>query len=104
MAKARRRLVRGLRHGQVTIPKDFRDALGYDEGDVWEMTLAEGKIEVRPVTAQPKVGSPWLKELYDLFAPVREEILREGRTEAEVNEWIDEAVREVRRKRRERPS
>ena len=99
--ETRRRLVRGLRHGQVTIPKEFRDALGFDEGDLWEMTLREGKIEVRPATAKPKVGSPWLKELYELYAPVRE-ALRGRHTEEEINEWIDEAVREARKERRER--
>lgn len=85
----------------MTIPKEFRGALGFDEGDLWEMTLREGKIEVRPATAKPKAGSPWLKELYALHAPVRE-ALRGRHSEEEINEWIDEAVREARKKRRKR--
>ena len=40
-------------------------------------------------------GSPWLKELYDLFAPVRQEAA--SYSEDEVNTAIDEAVQAVRR-------
>jgi hypothetical protein len=47
-------------------------------------------------------GSPWLKELYDYFAPVREEILERGISEDEVNADIDAAVAAVRAERRAR--
>jgi len=47
------------------------------------------------VKAGPKTqGSPWFKELYDLFAPVRESL--KDYTEEEINDAIDEAVREAR--------
>jgi hypothetical protein len=49
--------------------------------------------------AAPK-GSPWLKELYDLFAPARESIAQSGMTEDEINAEIDAAIREVRAERR----
>ena len=39
-------------------------------------------------------GSPWLKDLYDLFAPVRESAAEY--TEEAINEIIDQAVRAVR--------
>ncbi len=44
----------------------------------------------------PDRGSSWLRELYDYFAPVREEALEKGYTEEEINAAIDEAVRAVR--------
>jgi len=39
-------------------------------------------------------GSPWARDLYALFAPVREGL--KGVPEDEINEAIDEAVKEVR--------
>ena len=41
-----------------------------------------------------QVGSPWAKELYDLFAPVRKSL--ESYTEQEINDAIDEALRAYR--------
>lgn len=38
-------------------------------------------------------GSPWVKELYDYFAPVRDAIAAAGHSEAEVNADIDAAIR-----------
>jgi AbrB family looped-hinge helix DNA binding protein len=95
VGKVMRKIVKQLRHGQVTIPKEFREALGLTDEDMLAMTLSEGKLEVEPVRVAPKAkGSPWAKELYELFAPVRESL--RGRTEEEVNEAIDEATRKAR--------
>ena len=44
--------------------------------------------------ARKSKGSPWAKELYELYAPVRESL--KGVPEEEINEAIDEAVKEVR--------
>ena len=58
------RIVRQLRHGQITIPKEFRDALHLEPDDLLAVTLAEGKLEVTGVRAKSTgPGSPWLKEL-----------------------------------------
>ncbi len=89
-----RRLVKPLRHGQITIPKEFRDALGLAEEDLLSVTLENGKLEIEPVRVERKVGSPWLKEMYELFAPVREAL--KDVPEEEINQAIDDAVREVR--------
>ncbi|MEX1253934.1 MAG: AbrB/MazE/SpoVT family DNA-binding domain-containing protein [Dehalococcoidia bacterium] len=84
-----------LRHGQITIPKDLREALGLQEEDLLAITLSAGKLEIEPVRVAPKAtGSPWAKELYEQFAPVRTSL--KGRTEKAVNEAIDEAVKETR--------
>jgi len=91
------RVVRQLRHGQITIPKDFRAALGLEPDDLLRVTLGEGKLEVAPVKAMAK-GSDWAKRLHDLFAPMRESL--QEYSEAEINAAIDEAVQESRAHRR----
>jgi hypothetical protein len=45
-------------------------------------------------------GTPWLAELYDHFAPVREEIPERGIAEQEVDTDIDAAVTAARTHRR----
>lgn len=93
------RIVKQLRHGQITIPKEIRDALGLQADDLLSIRLSEGKLELEPVNVSPRAGgSPWAKALYDEFAPVRESL--RGYSDAEVNQAIDEAVQEVRRKAR----
>lgn len=92
-----RKIVKQLRHGQITIPKDLREALGLREDDLLSVTLSEGKLEIEPVKVAPKSGgSPWAKELYEQFAPVRKSM--RGRSEAEINEAIDDALKETRAK------
>ena len=95
------KIVRPLRGGQVTIPVAFRKELGIDEETMLRMTLVDGELRIKPIqiTEAPK-GSPWLRELYEYFAPVREEILRRGISEEEVNADIDAAIAEVRAEQR----
>lgn len=91
-----KKLVKQLRHGQITIPKDMREALGIEADDLLSIELADGKLEIEPVKiARKGAGSPWLLELYELFAPVRASL--EAYTDAEINEAIDEAVAAARR-------
>ncbi len=90
-----KKLVKQLRHGQITIPKEFREALALADEDLLSISLVDGKLEVEPVRVEPKVkGSPWAKELYELYAPVRESL--KDTPEEEINEAIDGAVKEVR--------
>ncbi len=92
-----RKIVKQLRHGQITIPKELREALGLRDEDLLAITLSEGKLEIEPVKVEPKTGgSSWAKELYDEFAPVRRSL--KDKAEAEVNEAIDDAVEEARAK------
>jgi AbrB family looped-hinge helix DNA binding protein len=88
------RLVRQLRNGQITIPKEFRKALGLDADDMLRVSLEGQRLVVEAVDAKPRVGSEWLKDLYDLFEPMRESL--RGYSEQEINDAIDEAVEEVR--------
>ena len=93
-----RKVVKQLRHGQITIPKELREAIGLEEDDLLSISVAGDKLEVEPVKiATKKKGSPWAKELYELFAPVRESL--RDRSEGEVNEAIDEALKEAREKK-----
>jgi AbrB family looped-hinge helix DNA binding protein len=95
------RIVRPLRNGQITIPIDFRRRLGITEDSLLKVTLEGDELHIKPVTAedQPK-GSPWLKELYELFAPVHAEAAKY--TEEEINAAIDEAIAAVRKNYAER--
>ncbi len=95
------KIVRALRGGQITIPIAFRKELGIGEETMLRMTLLDGELRLRPVELkESQKGSSWLRELYDLYAPVREEILRRGISEEEVNADIDAAIAEVRAEQR----
>jgi hypothetical protein len=62
------------------------------------MTLVSGELRIRPVRVQENEGgSVWLKELYDRFAPVRQEATRFS--EDEINADINQAFAEVRKQR-----
>jgi bifunctional DNA-binding transcriptional regulator/antitoxin component of YhaV-PrlF toxin-antitoxin module len=92
------RIVRPLRGGQITIPAAFREQLGITGDSLLQITLARGELRIKPVKAtETAAGSPWLKELYRRFAPVRQEA--EDRGEEEVNAVIDQAVEAVRERR-----
>jgi len=90
------RLVRVQGKGQVTLPAGVRKRLGIEKGDLVAVTETTGGVVITPVQIMETVGSPWLKELYEYFAPVREEVRARGLTEAEVNADIDRAIAEVR--------
>ncbi|MDP9373476.1 MAG: AbrB/MazE/SpoVT family DNA-binding domain-containing protein [Chloroflexota bacterium] len=90
------RLVRPLRSGQITIPADFRKQLDIQEDSLLQMTLEGDELRIKKVqVSETAAAAPWLKELHDRFAPVREEA--KGYSEAEINEAIDAAVTAVRR-------
>ena len=90
------RVVRSLRNGQVTIPAEFRKLLGIGDDSLLQVTLAQGELHIKPLhTTERPTGSPWLKELYDRFAPVREEASK--LSEREIDQTIDAAVAAVRR-------
>lgn len=70
------KIVRPLRSGQITIPAEFRKRLGIQENTLLRLTLAGDEIHLKAVrAAETAAGSPWLRELYDRFAPVRREAL-----------------------------
>jgi len=89
------RIIRPLRSGQITIPAEFRKLLGIAEDTMLQMTLAKGELRIKPIeTTERAAGTPWLRDLYAQFAPVREET--EHHSEEEIDRGIDAAVRAVR--------
>ncbi len=96
MAAARTtRIVRSLRNGQITIPAEFRRQLGIQDESLLQVTLDNGELRIAPLSTRQATGSPWLRDLYELFAPVREEAAH--MSEDEINDAIDAAVQAVRR-------
>ena len=87
-------IVRPLRRGQLTIPAEFRRRLGISEDTLLQLTLYEDKIEIVPVVTKPVAGMAWARELYEMFAPIRQEA--QTMDEAEIDALIDETVDEVR--------
>ena len=41
-------LVKILRHGQITLPKEIRKVLGVEEGDLLEVSLENARVVMRP--------------------------------------------------------
>lgn len=95
-AERRTKVVKSLRGGQITIPASFRRELGINDDGLLQITLENGELRIKPLRVKEEgAGSPWLKELYDAFAPVRAQT--DKYSEEEINEAIDEAVRAVRK-------
>lgn len=89
------RIVRLPPDGRITIPCEFRRQLGVEGETQLEITLSNGELRLRPLrTPDPAAGSAWLKDLYDLLAPVREAATRYR--EEEINATIDAAIRATR--------
>ncbi len=42
-------VIKVIRNGQITLPKEFREALGIDEGQILEAELEESRIILKPV-------------------------------------------------------
>lgn len=92
------KIVRSLRNGQITIPSDFRQKLGIDTDSLLALSIESGELHIKPIKAtQTVAGSPWLKDLYKAFAPVRKDASHH--TEQEINTAIDKAVKKVRSKK-----
>lgn len=97
-AKSPSKIIKPLRGGQITIPFEFRQKLDIKEDTLIRVTLEGDELRLRKVEVkEAQTGSPWLKELYALFAPMREDLA--GLDEDEIDAAIDEAVKEVRRKK-----
>lgn len=91
--------IRQHSRGRITIPAEFRKRLGLTQDSLLQLTLAGDKLRLRPLSlAQPVKRSTWLKDLYEAFAPVRQEAAQYS--DSEINATIEEAVDAVRAKRR----
>ena len=79
-------IVRVLQHGQVTIPKKIREALGLKKGD-----LAEAELEGERIVITPKrlVRDKAWKELLEVMEEVHQK--NKGVSEEQVR-WVKEPV------------
>jgi AbrB family looped-hinge helix DNA binding protein len=103
--ESKTRVVRQLRSGQITIPAEFRKRLGITPETMFKMTLEDGELRIKPVRVEvANRGAEALREIYEMFAPVRQEAIDKGYTDEEINQWIDEAVAEVRSKHISKPN
>ena len=92
------RIIKPLRGGQITIPAEFRKELGITEESVLQVSLFGGALHIKPVrVTEIDEGSPMLKELYEYFAPARQEVREKGYTEEEIDAAIDQALKAVRK-------
>ena len=67
-------LVKVTRRGQVTIPKNIREALGIREGDLVEVSLENGRVVLsKPGTPEPgdPVGPKEYKRIVEELEKVR---------------------------------
>ena len=97
--------VRFLVADELDLPKVFREELGIDDSTLLVLTSVDGELRIKPVrfnTNESEEGSPWLRELYEYIAPVREAILASGITQEELFADIDAAIEEVRAEHRAR--
>ncbi len=84
-------VVKITKHGQVTIPKRFREVLGLEEGD-----LAEAELEGERIVITPKrlVEDKALQGLKAVLKEVHEK--NKGVSEEEVVKYAKQAITELR--------
>lgn len=93
------KIIKPLRSGQITIPADFREKLGIGADTLLQVSLMHGELVIKPVkTVNTVAGTPWVRELYEAFAPVREEAKEKDYSEEKINAVINKAVKAVRTK------
>jgi hypothetical protein len=68
-----------------------------EAADAGGLELETRGVRYRLTRIDRAAGSPWLKELYEHFAPVRQEATDKGYTDEQINAWIDAALAAVRR-------
>jgi AbrB family looped-hinge helix DNA binding protein len=84
-------MVRFLEHGQVTIPKKFREALGLKKGDVAEAELQGEKIVITP---KKLIKGKALEKLFSLMDEVHKQ--NKGVREKQVTQDVLKAIAELR--------
>ena len=92
--------IRVLPDGTVTLPADVVHAAGFAVGETLTLQIERGELRLLPAgQPAPALRKQPLRDLYEYFAPVREEVRESGISEDELNELIDEAIAASRRER-----
>jgi AbrB family looped-hinge helix DNA binding protein len=84
-------VVKIMQHGQITIPKKFREVLGLKKGDLAEAEIEENRIVITP---KKLVKNKALSELFELLDDVHAK--NKGFTEEEVAQDVMKAIAELR--------
>lgn len=88
-------LIKMIRHGQVTLPAKFRDALQLKEGDYLEAVMQGNGIMLKPAVILDRNQA--IKGLHQLMAEVQAR--NEGYTQEEVERDVAQAIRAVRKRK-----
>ena len=90
----------------ISVPQDLMQTV--DSLASREHRTRSGLIQeaLRRYVEPPQVivGTPWFRELYDLYAPVREEFAAMGMTEEEIGRMVDEEIAAYREEKRAKRS
>lgn len=81
-------LVKVIRNGQITIPKDLRRVLGIEEGDLLEVTLTKGGMIIKPKAVVDRESAKG--RFFQMVEEVRESVTDADPQEIEAA--IEEAV------------
>ena len=84
-------IVKIMQHGQITIPKKFRELLSLKKGDLVEAEIEGAKIVITP---KRLVNDKALKELLSVMDSVHQK--NKGVSEEEVMQDVLKAVAELR--------
>jgi AbrB family looped-hinge helix DNA binding protein len=89
-------LVKVVRNGQVTIPKEIREKLGIKEGDLLEVEPAETGIFLKPKEVVDKGAAlkTFSKAFNELQSSVNDKV--QNMDEREISSLVEEAVRAAR--------
>lgn len=89
-------LVKVIRHGQITLPADFREELDIEEGDYLEAELSGRSIVLRPKMLLDRDDA--VKALHQIMSDVQSRT--QGLSSEEIEREVAEAIREVRNQKR----
>lgn len=89
-------LVKLIRHGQITLPAEFRRALDLKEGDYLEVEIEGDRIILKPKVVLDRTEA--IERLHRLMDKVQAR--NEDFSEEEVERDVQEAIRAVRDRRR----
>lgn len=88
-------LIKVIRHGQITLPAQIRNALHLEEGDYLEAKLDGDQIVLKPKVVMDKTeAAERLNRLLDKVHARTEEI-----PEEEIEQDVQQAIRAVRQER-----
>lgn len=89
-------LVKVIRHGQITLPAKFRQALSLKEGDYLEAQLRDDQIVLKPQVVLARAQA--IKRLHRLMDKVQAR--NERFSDEEIERDVLEAIQAVRRRKR----